>query len=550
MNIVSVSRNHDASVAAVSDGELLLHTQEERHSRLKKDGVPFWAATNLPILTKCPDYLCVSATTPPALVQEPRNTNGTFYDVVIGKLFRTLPNWETFHFHDHHHLTHAANAFYGSGFESAVCIIFDGGGSFFNVNHNGKSLYSRERHSIFTAEYPAKFTPVYREIYSLEDTESFNASIDDLQIFVSKHPESFGFIFAHASEAVGLGIDDAGKFMGMAAYGVDDSKVPSVYINGAFNPHFCNEQTINFLQSSEFQTKANFAYKVQKEVQDRAIELVLKAISMTGARNVCLSGGYALNCTANYEFLKHLPSGVRLYVDPVAHDAGISVGAARYLWHDKTADKTIRPLKSLYLGYEPELYTPKGVDKQQASYSDVADLIASGNIVAIYQGRAEAGPRALGNRSILFDPRNPDGKAIVNTVKGREWFRPFAGTVLKEKAQEWFNMRGLEESPFMTYAVDVKEEQKSHIPCIVHVDGSCRVQTVTAEQNQHYYRLIQEFETKTGVPILFNTSFNLAGDPMVETIEDALDTLRRSRLEYLYLPEVGTLIKVPNENIG
>jgi carbamoyltransferase len=548
MNILSVSRNHDASIAVVEEGVLVLHTQEERHSRIKKDGVPFWAVKNLPNLIKSPDYVCVSATTPPALIQEPRNTNGTFYDVVIGKLYKTLANWETFYFHDHHHLTHAANAFYGSGFDSAVCVIFDGGGSFFNINHNGKSLYSRERHSVFTAEYPAKFTPVYKEIYSLEDTNSFTANINGLEMFVSKYPESFGFIFTDASMAVGLDSEDAGKFMGMAAYGEEDSKIPSVYINKSFNPYFCNEQMISFLQSSDFQVKANFAYKVQKEVQERAVELILKAINMTGAKNVCLSGGYALNCTANYEFLKHLPSGVRLYVDPVAHDAGIAVGAAKYLWHDKTGDTTVRPLKSLYLGYDPELYIPKDVDSQKVSYADVAELIASGNIVSIYQGKSEAGPRALGNRSILFDPRHPDGKAIVNTVKGREWFRPFAGTVLKEKTQEWFKMRGLEESPFMTYAVEVKEEQQKRIPCIVHVDGSCRVQTVTEEQNQHYYRLIQAFESKTGVPILFNTSFNLAGDPMVETVEDAIDTLKRSKLEYLYLPELETLIKVPNEN--
>lgn len=546
--IVSVSRNHDASVAVLENGELVLHAQEERHSRVKKDGVPFWCLKNIPKHFNLPKYLCVSATTPATLIQEPRNTNGTFYDVTLGKFFRASPNWETFYFHDHHHLTHAANAFYGSGFESAVCVIFDGGGSFFNINYNGSNLYSRERHSIFTAEYPAKFTPVYKEIFSLDDTESFFADENGVKAFVSKYPESFGFIFANASMAVSLGVDDAGKFMGMAAYGEEDPKIPSVYVNGSYNPQFCNEQTINFLQNSDFQLKANFAYKVQKEVQERAIELILKAVNMTGAKNVCLSGGYALNCTANYEFLKHLPSGVRLYVDPVAHDAGISVGAARYLWHEKTGDKTIRPLKSLYLGYEPELYIPKNVDSQKASYKDIANLLAAGNIVALYQGRAEAGPRALGNRSLLFDPRHSDGKAIVNTVKGREWFRPFAGTVLAEKASEWFNMRGLEESPFMTYAVSVKEGQQVRIPCIVHVDGSCRIQTVTETQNSHYYRLIKAFEVKTGVPILFNTSFNLAGDPMVETIEDAIDTLRRSKLEYLYLPELETLIKVPNEN--
>jgi len=126
--------------------------------------------------------------------------------------------------------------------------------------------------------------------------------------------------------------------MGMAAYGKDDLRIPSVYHNKVFNPHFCDEKIISFLNSSDFSTKANFAYKVQKEVQERAVELILKAVHETKAKNVCISGGYALNCTANYEYLKHLPAGVKLYVDPVAHDAGISVGAAKYLWHQTTGD--------------------------------------------------------------------------------------------------------------------------------------------------------------------------------------------------------------------
>lgn len=549
MKILGLSRNHDASICLVEAGELLLHSQEERHSRLKKDVVPFWSLHRFSKLGISPTHIGMAAVIAPAFVQEPRRTSGTFYDVALGKFLRHPPNWQTFYFHQYHHMTHAANAFYGSGFDSAVCVVVDGAGSFFDLNLNGQIIPSRERHSVFMAEYPAKFTPIYREIYALKSIENFNGQIDKIPSFVSQYEESFGFIFNNSCSILGLGREDSGKLMGMAAYGKNDSMMPSVYVDGRYNPEFCTNQTKKLFENNDFNVKANFAFKVQKQVQEKAIELILKALQITGAKNICLSGGYALNCTANYEFLKHLPTGVRLYVDPVAHDAGISVGAARYLWHEKTNDKTIRPLESLYLGFEPELNVPKDVESQKASYANVADLIAAGNIVAMYQGRAEAGPRALGNRSILFDPRHPDGKVIVNTVKGREWFRPFAGTVLAEKASDWFDMRGLKESPFMTYAVNVKEEQQKHIPCIVHVDGSCRIQTVTETQNQHYYRLIQAFEAKTGVPILFNTSFNLAGDPMVETIEDAIDTLRRSKLEYLYLPELESLIKVPNDNL-
>ena len=163
-------------------------------------------------------------------------------------------------------------------------------------------------------------------------------------------------------------------------------------------------------------------------------------------------------------------------------------------------------------------------------------------IVCLYQGRSEAGPRALGNRSILFDPTVVNGKDIVNEVKRREWFRPFAGTVMAEHASEWFDFRSRTDSPFMMYAVDVLAEKRDIIPAITHVDGTCRIQTVTGEQNPHYYELISEFNKIKNVPILFNTSFNLAGDPLVETVAEALETLKKSDLKYLWLPEIGKLL--------
>jgi carbamoyltransferase len=209
---------------------------------------------------------------------------------------------------------------------------------------------------------------------------------------------------------------------------------------------------------------------------------------------------------------------------------------------------TIRKQTSLYQGfnYNLTLDDVKSKIKDEklltVTYQDIAELIAKKNIVAIYQGKSEAGPRALGNRSILYDPRDPNGKDQVNTVKNREWFRPFAGTVLEEHAKEWFDLRGVDSSPFMMYAVDVLENKQIEIPAVTHVDGTCRVQTVNLQQNFHYYNLIKEFYKLTDVPILFNTSFNLAGDCIVETIDDAFNTLRSSKINYLYLPEFNCLI--------
>jgi carbamoyltransferase len=210
----------------------------------------------------------------------------------------------------------------------------------------------------------------------------------------------------------------------------------------------------------------------------------------------------------------------------------------KFLWHRFTNDKTIRKQHSIYYGSSYDI----NIDGDTVEYSDVIQKLIEGKVVAMYQGRSESGPRSLGNRTILFDATLPNGKNIVNKVKKREHFRPFAGTILKEHANEWFDMRGLEESPFMMYAVNCREEFAEIIPSIIHIDGTCRVQTVTKEQNEHFYNLIQEFYLQTGVPLLFNTSFNLAGEPLVETPEDAINTFTNSEIDCLYFPEKKKLI--------
>jgi len=163
-------------------------------------------------------------------------------------------------------------------------------------------------------------------------------------------------------------------------------------------------------------------------------------------------------------------------------------------------------------------------------------LVDREQIVAIFQGKSEWGPRALGNRSILFDPRNPMAKQIVNTVKQREDYRPFAGSVMLEHANDYFDMKQLKESPWMSFAIQAKEKAYKDIPSLVHADGTCRIQTVTREQNKNYYDLIEAFYNITGVPMIFNTSFNLGGEALVETIEDAIATCQKSQINYLYVP--------------
>jgi carbamoyltransferase len=276
--------------------------------------------------------------------------------------------------------------------------------------------------------------------------------------------------------------------------------------------------------------------------------LIQKAIDITGETNIVISGGYGLNCVANYKFVKKFPE-LNFYIDPIAHDGGTAIGLARYAWYQYSKSIEAKSLSTVYLGSVPD-YGQIDIIKQQvpslnivdASPDVVADLIEQGNVVAFFHGRAEGGPRALGNRSILFDPRHPQGKDIVNRIKKREWFRPFAGSVLEEHASSWFDMAGMKSSPFMMYAVDVLPDAVDKIPAVTHVDNTCRVQTVSQEQNNHYYNLINEFYKKTGVPVLFNTSFNLAGQPLVDSVIDAVVTLINSEIEYLYLPDVGKMI--------
>lgn len=164
-------------------------------------------------------------------------------------------------------------------------------------------------------------------------------------------------------------------------------------------------------------------------------------------------------------------------------------------------------------------------------------IIDKQQIVGMFQGTGEWGPRALGNRSILFDPTNVEAKQIVNSVKKREYYRPFAGSVMLEHANEYFEMLQLKESPWMSFAIKAKDIAYEKVPTLVHADGTCRIQTVTEEQNKNYYNLIKGFYERTGVPMIFNTSFNLGGEALVETIEDAIDTCNRSEINFLYVPE-------------
>jgi len=537
--VAGINVGHNASTCLLKNGEIVFHLEEERLSRRKYDEFPFLGIAKIKEFTEKLDYLAVPWESPVDITQN--------HFISYAKKLKLIDNFKQVINYDSnvfHHVYHAFGGFYNSGFDEALCFVLDGAGSFLRLSEH---QCGGEVESVYKI-YGTKSELLHKKLTNTNCVTSTYSPDGKLQ-FVSS--PGIGLMYNALSGALGNCHLEAGKAMGLSSYGKEDNSIPDIFvvIDGVTTPNknmfFFDTSTPYYyttptiLNASKYD-KQNLAWKIQRATEKYAYELIQKYVNETGIKNVVVSGGYGLNCVANYEYLKL--EGINLFVDPPAYDGGLSIGAAKLAYAQVTGSKPSKQ-SNYYLGPEPTYeYNATGFKEIDATYKDVIDLILSGNIVTLFQGRSEAGPRALGNRSILFDPRLPNGKDIVNEVKNREWYRPFAGTVLKEFANDYFDMRGLEESPFMMFAVNVLEDKKSTIPAITHVDGTCRIQTVTEEQNKHYYNLISEFNKQTGVPILFNTSFNLGGEPIVETINEALQTLRKSKLQYLYLPEISKLL--------
>ena len=560
--IAAVARGHNGSTTLLKDGKVIFYLEEERLSRMKYDGSPLLGLQKVFDYVDYIDHLVVCHThrAGPSLDW----TGEDMYEGFVRKLAKKKFEFQT-HFIDiAHHQLHAACGFYNSGFKSAACVIADGAGSFLSVEGINDICYEFE--TIFKVSYPSNFETVYKHV-GTKEAIGFDAG--DENMYLTEYP-GLTKMYEAVTQYCGFPAIEAGKLMGLAPYGKPNENLPKFFRDGWGNrdfiiPTYPNAAQINvnryklLLDDVKNHNPENpgqytdiqkdMAYAVQEETSNRMVELIRKAHELTGEKNVVICGGYGLNCVANYKYWKEFPD-LNIYCEPISHDGGTSIGAAKMVHHQLTENTIPQKQESVYYGpqYNTEIYKDylEGLEVTDTSYDEVAKLIRDGNIVTLFQGRSEGGPRALGNRSILFDPTVKDGKDIVNQVKHREWFRPFACSILNEKVHDWFDLAGREESPHMMYAVKCKKGISEKIPSVIHVDDTCRIQTVTKEQNEHYYNLISSFEKLSDVPILFNTSFNLGGDPLVETIEDAIDTLQRSEIEYLYLPEIQKLVKVIN----
>jgi carbamoyltransferase len=287
--------------------------------------------------------------------------------------------------------------------------------------------------------------------------------------------------------------------------------------------------------------KKDLAYAVQESAFYRVCHLIEKAIEFTNSTTITIVGKINYNYRINYRLLKKFPQ-VKFYHDPIIHCGGNIIGSINL-------DKN--PLENIYIGPNITDYYAnlsfEGFSLVETTATDVAQLISNGNIVALFQGRSEAGANALGNRSILFDPTLIDGRKTLSKLKNKKWFESYSASCLLEYAHDWFDMAGLSESPFMMYAVDVLADKKALIPSVVHYDGSCVMQTVTENQNSNLYILLKEFYNIKNVPILLNTGFHLENSPLVETLDDAIFTMKKIDITYLWLPDVNK-IAIKNNN--
>ena len=597
--IAALARGHNSSVCLLKNGEIVFSIEEERLSRHKYDGGPYAAMLKILEYTDKIDYLVIAHT---QNLQETAGRVDFSGDDIYTGLARKLglinrkenpyKHPQVIDLSHIHHKLHAACAFYRSGFDQAAALIVDGAGTFIPLNISGDQIVGWETESIYDCKYPASFKTVYKHIGLRGPNagalvKSFDSSIYDEpgQTHEALITDRAGItkVYEAVTQYCGWSGIEAGKTMGLFPYGKENSNIPKLFDDTGIAPlanrnltvptypngAVINAELFSYLSNDATQmswgdnkdvtymdNRRDLAYACQTQTQEQVLRLIRKAVEMTGQKKVVISGGYGLNCVANYWYLQHLKDdGIEIYVEPISNDAGTAIGAALMFYKSIEPQSNIDYSKDgLYLGFKYN-YTESdiaafeqshGAEILDATDKDIVDLLTKKNIVAFFQGRSENGPRALGNRSILFDPRFTDGKDYVNSVKNREYFRPFAGSIMQEHVHEWFDLRGMKDTPHMMYAVNCQPGIEEKIPSIIHIDGTCRIQTVTDEQNQHYYSLIKEFYDTTGCPIIFNTSFNLGGDPLVETLFDAVETLQKSKIEYLYLPEYKKLLKIAN----
>lgn len=543
MRIIGISPLHDSSVAVINDGELEYFFKEERLSRSKRDGPPVLAIQKLIDTIKGPvDHACVAAPT--------GNDPCVRYIVTqIKKIF----NCPVTDYCQHHHETHASLAYFNSGFDQALVFVIDRDGSLIED-------FAREAETVFYVDAHATFKTLHKNFWVKDTGSESDLKRFSLEKLFKDRRRNYNVdssmsvvkVYESATSLINQKPLENGKTMGLASYG-RDLEFPNLFENGRPLDHkflhgyfvmdghstpVYKDYMLNIaptVTEENFQFYADYAYQVQKQTQTVVLDMIKYWVNETGITNVCVTGGYGLNVVANQHYVANLPD-VNFYFEPLADDSGNSIGSALHLYSTLTEEKNIKPLKDTFVHGVPSMI-PDDIGTS-CDEKTICDFLLAQKTVAVFNGLAESGPRALGNRSILFDARNPDAKAIVNKIKKREWYRPFAAMVLEEDFQKHFETLGMTKSEFMTVSFTVKD---ADIPGVTHIDNTCRVQTVS-ENLPHIHKLLKQFKTQSGISVLLNTSFNLAGEPLVDTWQDAIKTFEESDLDVLWIPEIKRCI--------
>jgi carbamoyltransferase len=430
--------------------------------------------------------------------------------------------------HVGHHDAHAASAFFPSPFERAAVLTLDRGGDF------------------------------------LSTTLQVGAGPRLSRLAQVRNPDSLGEIYSALTWYLGFEPNaDEGKTMGLAPYGRDKlvpeladlvSRTPDglFRVNLAWFRYHLEGGWLSrqFLErygpprapeSAITERHQDLAFAVQDLLEETALHVARTLRRRSGLPDLCLAGGVALNSVMNSRLLGEA-GFERIFIQPAASDAGNALGAALWVWHQQLGRPRGEAMAHAYHGpawtgrEQAAALAGQGLEVRQVAdpAEEAARLLADGRIVGWFQGRAEVGPRALGARSILADPRRPETKDVVNArVKRREGFRPFAPSVLHERGPDFF--AGYHPNPFMLLVQPVRADRRDQIPAVTHVDGTARLQSVTAAESPLYHRLISRFAAHTGVPVVLNTSFNLRGEPIVHRPAEAVADFLRSDLDALFL---------------
>jgi carbamoyltransferase len=460
-----------------------------------------------------------------------------------------------------HHISHAASAFYPSGFEKSAVMTFDGVGEWTTTTYGigdgnkldvmGEIKFPHSLgllYSVFTAFLGFE---VNDGEYKVMGMAPYGAPkyLEKVRRLVNTYPDgSYSLKMEYFSFHKTTDKSFSNKFVEL--FGEPRPREMYFFTKASGYPSYFGEKPENYNELCELNQKyADIAASIQAFTEEILLKIAQTVHEKTKMENLCIAGGVGLNSVANGLLLRKGPFK-RIFVQPAAGDDGGSMGAAFYAYHALCGKKRKFRQDNCYLGAEfSDLEIEKFLKSKKIKFAKMpdenkltdflADSLASGKVIGFYHGRAEWGPRALGSRSIMADPRREEMKEVVNTkIKFREPYRPFAPVVLAEKAGDYFELGNWEHhylTNFMLGVFPVKKEMRKVIPAVTHVDGSGRLQIILEKQNRRYYNLIRKFGKKTGVYVLMNTSFNLKGEPIVNSPQDAFSTFTKSGLDILAL---------------